>query len=271
MFYNELDMLEDRLTYLDAHVDHFVIVESNRSFNDKSKDLFFELNKERYKKYLHKITYLPLLYNNANAHNDAFRFEFAQRDYIVNALEQFSDDDLVYLSCLDEIPNPAKFKEAANIIKNDASAVVRFEQKMYYYNLTVRQENIWLRAYLTTKKNIVTQNPTWLSINDTNVVFHIIDNVRPDGEYPKINFYHINDAGWHLSYFMTVDQIINKLENAGHQEYNTEFFKNKERIKKCIDNAIDLFERDGGCKCIFVNPEEEFPTDFLSVFNRWKV
>lgn len=28
------------------------------------------------------------------------------------------------------------------------------------------------------------------------------------------------DAGWHMSYFMTVGQVINKLASFSHQEYN---------------------------------------------------
>ncbi|MBK6633151.1 MAG: hypothetical protein IPG38_01480 [Chitinophagaceae bacterium] len=36
-FFNELDLLEFRLKFLNDHVDFFVIAESNLTFNGKSK------------------------------------------------------------------------------------------------------------------------------------------------------------------------------------------------------------------------------------------
>jgi hypothetical protein len=40
-FFNELDMLEFRLTELDPYVDKFVIIESTKTFTGKPKPLYY--------------------------------------------------------------------------------------------------------------------------------------------------------------------------------------------------------------------------------------
>src|SRR3990167_11062120 len=58
MFFNELDLLEIRLNELDKVVDKFVLVESPFTYSGKSKPLFFQSNKKRFSKFLHKINYV---------------------------------------------------------------------------------------------------------------------------------------------------------------------------------------------------------------------
>ena len=48
IFYNELDMLELRLNELYDVVDHFVLVESTKTFVRNDKELYFENYKERF-------------------------------------------------------------------------------------------------------------------------------------------------------------------------------------------------------------------------------
>ena len=45
LFYNELDMLEFRLTELNEHVDYFIILDSDFDFAGNKKDSMFESNK----------------------------------------------------------------------------------------------------------------------------------------------------------------------------------------------------------------------------------
>ena len=58
MFYNELSVLELRLEVLDRYVDRFVLVESEVNHVGGPKELFFQNNKDRYSKWLHKITHV---------------------------------------------------------------------------------------------------------------------------------------------------------------------------------------------------------------------
>ena len=47
IFYNELDLLELRLTVLDKYVDRFVLVESEVNHIGERKPLFYAENKDR--------------------------------------------------------------------------------------------------------------------------------------------------------------------------------------------------------------------------------
>jgi beta-1,4-mannosyl-glycoprotein beta-1,4-N-acetylglucosaminyltransferase len=67
-FFNELEMLEFRLTELDPYVDKFVIIESTKTFTGKPKPLYYNLNKYKFKdwhhKIIHKIVYdMPISLN----------------------------------------------------------------------------------------------------------------------------------------------------------------------------------------------------------------
>ena len=57
LFFQELDLLEIRLRYLDPFVDIFVIFEANQTFSGASKNFNYEVNQNRFKKYKNKILY----------------------------------------------------------------------------------------------------------------------------------------------------------------------------------------------------------------------
>ena len=59
-FFNELDLLEIRLNYLDPYVDHFVLCESNVTFSGISKKYFYLENKNLFEKFEHKIIHVAV-------------------------------------------------------------------------------------------------------------------------------------------------------------------------------------------------------------------
>ena len=58
LFFNELELLEIRLDELYDIVDYFVIVESDRTFTNKPKPLYFNESKSRFERFLDKIKYV---------------------------------------------------------------------------------------------------------------------------------------------------------------------------------------------------------------------
>ena len=56
--FNELDILKLRLNILDPIVDKFIIEEATTTFSGQKKELCFEKNKDMFKEFLHKITYI---------------------------------------------------------------------------------------------------------------------------------------------------------------------------------------------------------------------
>ena len=57
-FYNELDMLEYRLTVLNDIVDYFILVEGTRTHAGNPKLMYYGMNKERFAKWNHKIIHM---------------------------------------------------------------------------------------------------------------------------------------------------------------------------------------------------------------------
>ena len=109
-FFNEEDILDLRLNILNESVDFFVIVESTTDHQGNEKKLNFD--KDKFKKFQKKIIYVvvedtldtikkPHLGQNSLV-------EKHQRNSITRGLKNCSDDDLVIISDVDEIPDLSK-------------------------------------------------------------------------------------------------------------------------------------------------------------------
>src|SRR3989344_6676194 len=137
-FFNELELLEIRLNILEPHVDYFVIIESTETFSGLPKKLIFKENKDRFKKFEKKIIHYVIddvptdeddlhqrLLNNKLSDLDReiinntltssnvpkgiihWLKEFYQKETIKKALVSLRDNDICFVSDIDEIWNPA--------------------------------------------------------------------------------------------------------------------------------------------------------------------
>ena len=59
-FFQEIDIAEIRMEYLNDFVDNFIIVEAAQTFSGKPKPFNFEANKARFKKFDNKIIYIKI-------------------------------------------------------------------------------------------------------------------------------------------------------------------------------------------------------------------
>ena len=263
IFYNELDMLECRLEYLYNHVDLFVIVESNTTFRGNPKPLNYLKHQERFKKYSDKIVYQPFIFDNdyykldfdvkdeeiSSRNNAYWTMESLQRNHISSVTKFLSPKDLVLISDVDEIPNKDAISFVKDSFEKGENAIASFQQWLFYYNLKCRHDNIWYGTIA--------------------VLAETLKETTPDELRDRRNFLpSIMYAGWHLSYFFDVDNIINKIDNFSHQEFNTPEIKNHSAIEDKIKNNLDLFGRP------FDNFTEIdysiLPKDFLDCFSRFK-
>ena len=108
MFYNELDILELRLEVLDRYVDRFVLVEAEVNHVGGPKELFFQNNRDRYAKWIHKITHVVVHADEAPKDEDPWSREKFQRECIIRGLEDVPPDAIVMVSDVDEIPDLTK-------------------------------------------------------------------------------------------------------------------------------------------------------------------
>ena len=110
MFYNELDILELRLTLLDEYVDRFVLVESEVNHVGGPKELFFHNNRARFTKWLDKIEHVIVTAEESPKDENPWCREKYQRECILRGLERMScpEQSIVMVSDLDEIPDMSK-------------------------------------------------------------------------------------------------------------------------------------------------------------------
>ena len=243
IFFNELDILELRLNMLYDSVDYFVIVESTVTFSGKVKKLFYDDNKERFKKFHDKIIHitvddtpedffnLPFLGTPKNKkeeiknkiltfldlsegwgrHEKQWGRETYQRESIFYGLVDSNDNDIILISDLDEIPNIIELSKIKNLIGND---VFDFRQNTYYYYFNLLKERNWSGT-----KCLLWKNLKGVSINL----------VRQNKHTTKI----ISDGGWHFSFMGGPDSVKIKIDAYSHQEYNNH------RILSNVENNIE--------------------------------
>lgn len=132
-FFNELDVLEIRLGELYDVVDEFILVEATKTFTGKSKPMWFADNRERFEKFADKITYVAVDDMPEDA-DSAWVREYFQRDAIGRGLGEGSDDDLIIVSDVDEIPFPEALLEARRDPRSQ-TAITWFGADIYRYRI----------------------------------------------------------------------------------------------------------------------------------------
>lgn len=192
-FFNELDLLEIRLNILDPYVDYFVLMESSQTFSGKDKQLFYEENKDRFKKWEKKIIVInpPAL-----EFENAFDRAFHQKESIREVLMVYAnDDDIVYFGDLDEIWKPQNITD---------DRVYNLQQLNYCYYLNNRSSEQWVGTIVGKWKSIRKNTLSYWRATHANEL--------PDG-------------GYHFTNIGGADQIRKKLESYDHQEFNHEHIK----------------------------------------------
>tara|TARA_Y100001970_G_C14169609_1_gene823375 strand:- start:480 stop:1289 length:810 start_codon:yes stop_codon:yes gene_type:complete len=232
-FFNEEHILDLRFNILNEFVDFFVFVESTTDHQGKPKKLNFDSKK--FKKFNDKIIYIVVDDTNDTIKKPHFGGESLveqyQRNSLMKGLNKCSDNDLIILSDVDEIPDLNKI----NLFDKKRKYAV-FSQKMFNYkiNLLNETENNWHGSKICLKKDF--KSPQWLR----NLKFKQYPFWRIDK--PK-NLQIIENGGWHFAYLQSPENILKKIRSFAHGEYNKEDFANIENIKEKIDMRKDIFNR----------------------------
>ncbi len=251
MFYDEDIVLDIRLNSLKNFVDYFVIVESKFYHNGKKRDLKFDINK--YSKFKSKIIYivqdeeLQNLEKISKNDNDgtisskliynAHKRENFQRNLIINGLSKASEDDLIIISDVDEIPNLNDLN--FGIVQNN---IIIFEQNIFYYKLNRYLEGfIWYGSKACKKKNL--KSPQWLrNIKNKKFNFWRLDTFFSKKKY--INKVYIKNGGWHFSNLKNPADVEIKLKSyLHHRDFEVENIDLKEitRLMKNNETVYDMF------------------------------
>jgi len=217
-FFNELDLLEIRLNELNNIVDYFVLVESTKTWQNKNKPCIFEENKTRYKDFLHKIIRVEVPAEKYTF--DTWNNERLSFNYIIEGLQGATDEDLIMLSAMDEIPKQNTIKEAISSNQFPKCVITQFYQ--YYLNtkFDVGGSPNWHGTYLTKLKNINKNN--------------LYSFVQLRKQCPSIY------GGWHFTFLGNESDVYTKTNSYAHTEFK---HFSKEHFRDKIDNLKDPFDR----------------------------
>ena len=149
-YFNEDHMVDIRLNILNDHVDYFVISESTKTHQGKSKKINFDPN--RFSKFKNKIKFVIADYDGKKFEKHIggeSPIEQHQRNSLSKGIKDASPDDLIILSDTDEIPDLKKIGEI-----KDNKKYIAFSQKMFMYKLNLQNldESNWIGSKITKKK-----------------------------------------------------------------------------------------------------------------------
>lgn len=241
-FFNELDVLEVRLATLDNVVDLHVIAESRVTFAGERKPLLLQQHWERFEPWHDKIRYLHVegmpKGDDVRAEpgrpttacdSDRWRREKHQRDFLGEGLHDLEDDDLLFLSDLDEIPNPEAFHQG-RVIAEGTGGIARPRLAMYVYALRWRwDEALPVIARFFSPATLAAHNGSIEQVRQQ--VGHAYGSEIP----PSL--------GWHLAYMGGIEAIQYKLANAAHHELDVPQFNSASHVEHSITEGADLFDR----------------------------
>ena len=244
-FFNEHMMYEVRLNVLKDKVDKFIVTESTFSHSGKKKKLNFDIN--NYPKFKDKIIYIVIdeepegIIGKKNGfaephekRSDSLKRINLSYDYMIKAISNASDNDLIILSDNDEIPNlnSEQFKKT----KKD---IIIFKQLFFYYKFNLLYDLVpWFGSKAAKKKKLLSMS--WLrNLKNKRYPFWRVDTLFSNTRY--INLEIINDGGWHFTNLMTAEKLYEKLTNFGHHdEFELSGMTIKDLQKK-IDNKEVFF------------------------------
>ena len=260
-YWDEDLLLDLRLNTLNNYVDYFVIVEGNKTWQNNSKKLKFDINK--FQKFKKKIIYVAV--EDMPDGQDPYLRENFQRNSIMRGLSQSSENDLILISDLDEIPEPKKIE---HFDKKMRYAVFRQKHFYYKFNLQSQMHPFWLGSRICIKKYL--KSPQWLR----DLKFKKRPFWRLDKRYLN-NI--IENGGWHFCNLKTPESLLYKYKNLCEtndpfhfKEKIEEKYLNIEEISKRVATGEDIIGRqDSFNKISLDNSFPEYLIKNKNLFKDW--
>ena len=261
MYFDEDLVLDIRLNTLNDKVDKFVIVEATKNHAGENKNLNFKI--ENFSKFKDKIKYIVVDNMPINVkspkkgwHENHARDQF-QRNSIEKGYREFSDEDLIMISDIDEIPDPKKLNIFDKKNKYGCFLQKNFQSKI---NLLNTSDENWPGTKICQKKFL--RSPQWLR--------EMKIKKKPFWKIFSKKVQIIDNGGWHFSFLKDPESIKKKIVAYSHQEYNTKEFTNIDYIEKKISAGEDLFKRNIKYKVIDIdNTFPEYIVKNKDMFKNW--
>jgi hypothetical protein len=231
-FFNEFELLELRLRELYDHVDHFVLVEANRTFQNKEKSLYYKENAARFAQWADKIIHWVV--EDMPTDTDTWGRERHQRDAIVQAVADAESDDIILIGDADEIPRP----ETIEYLKKSDQGIWGFRMPLfnfkYNYMLTNQDcYSVWSGA--VRKKLLV-------SAEDFRRMRHVLGGLEYGYKDNVVEI--VEHAGWHFTYLGNEEFAKTKIQSFAHAETNTPDIVDQLDIEASIVRGAGIIQTD---------------------------
>ena len=254
-FFDNNFMFELRYNILQNYVDYFVVCESKFDHKGRRKKKNFVLKKNYNKK---KIRYVyldvPFPKNNNPWQNQAI-----QREFLLKSLNFINEEDYVFFSDPDEIPNP---KILSNFNLEKKYGIFLQECFNFKFNLFNPYESPWEGTRVSKKKNLNSIDFMRQKIKMKNLKHSFL---RIDKEK---NIEIFENAGWHFNNILTPKEISLKLKTFAHTEFSNKEYSSVNVIKRKIEKKIDLFNR--GHQYVVKKIDKSFPKYLINNLDQLK-
>lgn len=236
-FYNELELLDIRLNYLDPVVDQFILVEATTTHSKKDKPLHYNENKSLFKRFSSRIIHV-IVNDMPIMEPDRWTLENYQRNAILTGLSslKLEADDYLLIGDVDEIPN-------RDLVINQPFGT--YDQRCFMYYLNVQSEEHW-NGTIGIKHNLFTVNSN----------FGTPQRVRDQRNHLE----PIRNGGWHFGWCNGYQAVYNKIKAFAHAELDVPQYM--DRLKESIDTLSALWAPGTGPMKV-VEIDESFPDYIL--------
>jgi len=243
-FFQENFIFDLRYNIIKDYVDLMVVCESRYDHKGNKKNLNFKLRNSYNKD---KIKYL-LMDKPFPKNNNPWQNQAIQRDYLLKNLDFLDNEDYIFFSDPDEIPNPNFLK---NFVLKKKYGIFMQKCFNYKFNLYNKYESPWEGTRVCKKKNLKSIDYMRMKIKTKNLSYPFW---RVDKEKSIEVF---ENSGWHFHNILSAEEISIKLKSFAHTEFSGKVFSSPDIINKKINQRVDLYNR--GHKYEKKELSEEFP------------
>lgn len=257
-FNNEFDLLELRLRELYDHVDHFVLIEANRTFQNREKPLYFMEEMKRFESWLDKIIHYTVA--DMPEDTDTWGRERHQRDAIVRAAEDADPNDIIMIGDVDEIPRVETIKK----LKSSTQSIWGFRMPLFnfkfnYMMCTQDYYSVWSGAI----RKALLQSP-----EDFRRMRHILNQCPLN--FKDDNVQIVEHAGWHFTYLGNEDFARSKIQSFAHDETNQPEILDQLDIEDSIQRGVGIIRTNNDYRFATVHLDDYFPKTVINNIDSYK-
>lgn len=225
-FYNEFELLELRLETFWDLVDYFVIVEANKTHTNETKPFNFLDRKNEFRRYFKKIRYVMddsiVPYKGVGD----WSIENNQRNNIIQGLGDAEPDDLIFVSDVDEFPNPHTIKTLLDSRFDKSKDIELFayfyfekynDKKVIPFQCMIRAIQFLDYSPVVCKQRFHCYYFDWVSYKTdwegTVIGKRKFMKLPQDFRNDRRVLPRIKDGGWHFSYMGGVNKVVTKMNS----------------------------------------------------------